>query len=982
MNTGNPKNHEVLITLSDFFYICKKAKKKILFSALLVACIAVLYTLSKPVTYLGNASFREKGKSQAGTSNNSSLSILLTGYNNNNNSEAISSMMSRTLLEEVAKRLSLQAHLRKSDSPFRTLGNIWNNLYVEYALLSKKQGPLFADRVKVISPTDVSYNGEAPLTLKIRFLTEDTFQVYPSSEGVHNIGTVGIPFNMPAATFTIIRNNTRSLLRQDFILTLNPMEKVVKHLMASLDVDTDREDKTLVTLEYIDDNRHRVAEVLNTMMLAYQDQLRIDQQRILKEQVAYLQVRQDRMQNRLQEMMDEHAIKLSADLAQTGFPNTDHAMKFFASAQQEYTKSLLEIDLELKRLQQVQEDGSSYYDRYVSENGPSFLNQIVTQIRQLKQQADSMELSMRESMHARDDILKDREKVALQFVELTRVRNLSQEADAMLASLEAGEMPDSSLRLYHDKYYMVKNWCDRLTENKDNPAEFKRCVTNFSSYLSNLLHHLHVQEKALQERLTHQQSTPIEFQGVGLNVARELYVVYSKELNEIEAKIRESHYVIEQMKDPEFEISSLSTILHDKVSEGLITRAGTILLQLKDQNNRSEKEQARLKNELELQKGFLEVHLNQSIQLLQLHEKLLREKIQALQSTILGLIQQEVSVLQEHLLEQVKTLISNLLQEKEVLEKHQSELQQEMSKLPSKWVSEKMIEQQTEINKRMVEEITRLVESKNISSNLELIQSAPVDLAIAPIQPRSPRIILFAILGAALGAMLSIARAVAGSLITGIVVTEDNLRLAKKHVAGKLTRNCSQKDVEKPQLDQDLETLRRLAVFLNGIPRFYQEGRVALFITGKGPDYTRDLAHLMSKTGLKILIMPISFDEIGSPELLPGLLQYLEGNAVLPKVTHSKTCDFIASGGVSRFTSELLALPAFMSLLEKFQSEYDWIFAVCHSLPNSSEAENCMHRFSTTIVSIDGETWNDIRACVQITDNGMEPRNLSFVIIE
>lgn len=975
MNSKSPFQQEITLSFSDFYLLCKRAKKKIAYVAIVLSILAVLYTLSRPVGYLATGSFREKSKSQSGLPNSSGLSILLSGQNTNN-SEAMSSMLSRSLLEEVAKQLNLQANLRKDQPQFKTLANVYKNLNVEYQLYNKKIGPIFPDQELNIAAIDVVYNAEVPRKLKLRFLTEDSYQVYPVPDGTNEIGTIGQPFVVPYGTFTIVRNNQHPISREDFLLELMPFEKVVENLSRNLDIEMDRDDKTLLKLKYLNENRYLAAKVLNSVMLQHQVRLRKDQHNILDEQLNYLETRQDLMQNKLKEMMNDHAAKLAIDLTQTGFPNTDQAMKFFATAQEGYVRELLAIDLELKRLQQVQADGSAYYERYVSEGGPTVINQIVSQIRQLKHQGDSMELALREAVMQSDDFLKDQEKVALQFVELNRVRTLSQEVIAAIASLDKGEIPDPSLRLYHDSHFMVKHWCDQLVLNRDNKEEYKICSANFNAYLSNLLHHFNVHEKALQERLTHQQSTPIEFQGINLDVAKELYVAYSKHLNEIEAKIQENDFVITQMKSPEFEVSSLTTILHDKVSDDIVTRAGKIVFQLKDQDNRSVKEQDRLKHELELQKGFLEIHLKQTIQLLQQREKLLKEKIRSLQNTILGLIQAEISVLQENLAEQVKTRINNRLQEQSVIQEHQKELQLEMAKLPNKWVSEQMIDQQTEVNTKIVEEITRLVESKNIATNLELIQSAPVDLATVPSQPRSPRILLFAFLGAALGALMMISWIVVKSLSRGMIVTEANLRLATQNVSGTLSSYCGQESIEKPLLDSDLETLRRVATYLNSL----SNQKFVAMLTGEGPDYSIQLAQLLSKMGKKILLLPVTFNEVAPQQDLPGLLQYLEGEASEPKVIKNKLYDHISAGGISRYTTELLSLPALQTYLDKIQMQYDWIFVVNHALLNSSEAEYVIKRFPTALLSIEGDTWTDIRGCVQIAHD--EAKNISFVLIE
>lgn len=983
MTKKSPSDHESLIPLSDLFLLCKQGKKTIFLGMFLFACFMVGYTLITPPEYTAHATFREKGKSSAGVTS-SSLSMLLGGtMGGSNNSEAVSMMKSRTLLEQLAKKLNMQASLNKKETNLGNLSTFIKNLKIEYAVFKKKQGPILPDSQKVISAVDVAYAGEVPIGMKLKFFDDDTFQVSPPPEGRSPIGKIGEPFVTSTCCFTIIRHQDHPLTKQEYILGIEPLDNVVQRLLLKIKIETDIDDKALLKLQYTHTNRHEAAEALNTLMALYQKHLSSDQQRVLQEQVQYLKTRHNKMQTELLKMMENHAEKLSLDLAKTGFPDTHQAMQFLAAAQQEYTRNVLGIDLELKRLQQVEQDGSSYYERYASEGGgQSVINGLVSQIRVLKQQADSIELALREALIENQADLKEQEDIALQFVELTQIHHATEEAKQILASLDAGEMPNTNLRLYHDKRYMVKNWCDRLSNSQDNLRDYAGCVDSFSIYLKNLLHLFHVHEKAIQERLTHQQLTPLEFQGIDLHTAKELYIEYSRELHKVEAEITQNEFIIEQMQDPDFEVSSLSTILRDSIAERMVAAAGHLLLQLKDQNNRSLKEQERLKSELALQKGFLANHVKQTVQLLQIREKLLRLKIKALQSSILGLIQQEVSILQEHLNEHIKTRIKNLLQERELIEQHQAEIQQEMAKLPSKWVSEKMIDQQMEVNKKMVEEITRLVESKNITSNLELIQSAPVDAAIPPVRPRTPRLLFFTMAGALLGGFLAISWLVVRALSTGFIVTAMGLKLANQHISGALSLQSGGLNSKKTLLDKDLETLRRIVVFLTASPNSSGKGKTALLMLGHHVDYSKELATLMSKINLKVLLLPLSFDSISPEEDLPGLLQYLENQASQPKIKCEGTYDRIAVGGVSRFTSELLGLPQFNALLEKLKPQYDWILAITHAQLGSSEAEHLLNRFATAVITINGEVWSDLRACGAITEIKEEQKRISFVMTE
>lgn len=974
MSKNENKDLDILLSLQDFFLICSRAKKKVYFWAASMALLMVLYTLTNPIEYLAHATFREKGKAQSGIAYGSLSSMLLTGSGGGgNNSEAISTMKSRTLLEELITKLNLQGRLIKKETSFPTLHTLSDNLITEYALWTRKQGPVFPYLPPIISLKDVAYAGDTPIGMRLKFTSEDTFKIsYPKTKDLH--GKIGEAIHLDRATFTVVRNSDHQLITQEYDLVFEPMLSVVKRLTAKINIETDRDDKSLLALSFSCSDPAMASTTLNELMNLYQEYLKQEQQRMFGEQIDYLQKRHDEMKSKLYTMMQEHASSLSSEVVTSGFPNTTQAMEFLGSTQQQYAKSLLSIDLELKRLRQARLEGVDHYERYASGDNGSTINQIVAQIRQLKHQGDSLELALRETTIIDDKhLIKEMENVAIQFAKLQSTKHLRNDAKLMLDSLEAGKIPDTSLELYQEPRYMVKTWCDKLVEKQGRPQEFENCVANFKSYLANLIHLFHVQEKSIQERLTHQQSTQVEFQGINLNTAQEIYIGYSKELDNVEAEIAQKRFIIDQIQEPTFEISSLSAVLTDSVSTQMIHVASQLLLNLQDQNNRSLKEQERLRHDLGIQKGFLAMHLNQTIQLLQLREKLLREKIQALQSNMLGLIQQEVSVLQRHLVDHTDTRINALLQERDVIGQHQHELQQEMAKLPKKWVAEKLIDQQMVMNERMVEEITKLVESKNTTSNLELIQSAPLDEAFTVLQPKSPRVVLFALIGAILGTFFVLSFEVVKTLLVGIPITQENLKLGGFHVNGSLKNLSNQHG--KPFSDHDLDTLRKVLTFCEG-------SKDLLLVTHNKYDYAKDLAVLASKKDRKVLLIPLSFDEVTSKDEQPGLLEYLEGKVDFPKINSHDGYDFIATGGISRFSSELMGTSAFQKMMHKLYQKYDLIIGVSHAVPNSSEAIYLTRLFAKVVLSIKDETWENLDQVIKGKDKELIFEKISFVMHE
>ena len=98
--------------------------------------------------------------------------------------------------------------------------------------------------------------------------------------------------------------------------------------------------------------------------------------------------------------------------------------------------------------------------------------------------------------------------------------------------------------------------------------------------------------------------------------------------------------------------------------------------------------------------------------------------------------------------------LNNLQQEKKLIQRQLDDIHTQMALLPTKWVSEKMLTQEVETHQRIVAELTALVESKNVSHKLEVIQSASIDPSIPPVHPIPPKVLLFSLMGFCLGGLI------------------------------------------------------------------------------------------------------------------------------------------------------------------------------------------------------------------------------------
>lgn len=847
-----------------------------------------------------------------------SLSSLLLQPENNDN-DALILMKSRKLIEQLVTSLNLQADMSKVEPvfPLLPLNTIQQNFLVEYALLRKSVTPILKDTQGEIIAQDVSYNGEVPLTLYVEILSDNEFKLIDKVNKSIHRTSFGSLISTPNYEITLINNTSSPLSSRVFQLRLQPLKHTVQETLKRFIVEMDRNDKNLLKIAYNYPKRHEASKHVTALMDLYQKYVHQEHKKSCDFQIKYLQERQLTMGNQLEEIMQTHAQNLALDIPLTGFANYDTSMNFLINSHHNYKQKLQNIDLEMQWLKHAEGAGNHNFDKFTSSLNPDFINLLSKEIHVLKHEADSLKMALIKSLPNRQ----------------TSEESFSQE----VAALEPVNR----------------------RSNKANPTPT-----------------IHNNDEIPK--------------GIDLHTAKELYSTYSKELNELEADAAQQQFIISQINDPEFEISSLSTILNDPISNEMISKASQLIIALKDHENRTQKEQERIKSSLAIHKEFFITHLTQMVQLIELRQQLIKEKIEALQKAHLSLIQEQISILEGQMAEYISNRLSSLQREKSLYESNLLELRDEMATLPQKRVTEQLIDHQMEINRNMVEEISKLIESRNIAANLEKIQSMPLDLPTIPIHPKPPHIILITLFGAMIGAFFGLSTALAKSVINGVKASPENLRLAGLHVSGTLTVNSKNNLPSHPLLlDSDLDTLRRLISFM-AMPKQPQKKsdtanslptNILLILLSKEKNYAIDLAQLMSKTGLKTLVINLCFDSHDVYTNTPGMLSYLEGSIKEPTIVHEDAYDIIPAGGISRFGNELIASSRFSILIDKFKNNYDWILISSHASVNSAEGESLLQLFPNAAVTITNETLDQVRHC--INSHGSERHHLiSFIFID
>lgn len=924
------------VTFQDILQIIKKRRGKVLLWTLFFASLAGAYSLTRGAGYISQASFRDKGKLQAGFKQ-SLTDMMFGGLAGGTDNETVSSMKSHKLISEVIKELHLQGVVLKSEVSYPKLENMRDNAMAEYAYWQELKTPFLKEVERPLTLKHITYTGEVTKHFHLKFINLTHYIVSDDNHKEIGRGELDKPFMHGDARFTVITEQAPPEVRVNYLVALFPMPYITKVYANNLTIDADREDRSLVRLQYKHRDRHLAARFLNSLMKNYQTHLKKENELINFTQLDYLNKRQSEMGLKLKEMMQNHALTRTEDLSSTGFTDARREMEFLAQNLMNGKQKLNEIDLETKRLANVLNGDFAFYDAYTGRGDPSIINNLLSEMRNYKHHRDILILAVQNTPQRDPSELKT--SFDQQIAQLEKIQKCCSEAQTLKSSLEKNSIPQLNV-LNNDP--MVALWVEKL--RKPLPQEEKEFLkSHFNSYLDNLIHLYKVQESTTQEHLAHQQNPHTDLSGITLETARNLYVSYNQQLNEIHGQQKLNQFVTEQIADPSFEIVSLGSMVNDPVSAERIARSSQILMQMKDENNRSSRELDRLKEDLRLQREFLALHITQMCQLLTLKENLAQEKIGNLQQITLQLTNQQLSILEKHLNDYIQTRLENLESEKQMIANHQKELSAKVAAIPGKLAEEQMIDQHLLMNQRFVENLTNIIESKNISSNLELIQSSPVDNAVAEVVAKPPYMVFFMVIGAMLGLMGSALFFFTRSFLKGLPPSIENLKLAGLTVAGTI----SPKSYQLPE--KDLHTLRHLVQDL--VP-----GKAILCLNRCKHDFTPSLAHLFSKHNAKTVIVSVDFDR----ETENGLLSYLEEKISFPQIDKKEFHDLISCGGISRFGQELLNQARFKELIEKLQNQYDWVVVTTKSSIKNAEVENLVHLFDNIVLNTTSESLNEL----------------------
>lgn len=952
---------EIIFCPLDLWRLFFKKLKKILIFSFIGSFILLLYLLSLPVSYPISATFKE----MVDKDENWSVKEFFVGsFAINNYSQASTIMLSKQVLTPLVEELGLQANIQLGSNKIsKFFKNCFENILAEVGYPLKDEERFVFKNVK--------YNDEKPLNLFISFNSENSFTIFDEDKKKIKNGLSNEPFQLNKLIFTLTRVPKNLILHNFYDFTILPTISLADCLSQKISIKSLKENRNVLLLTFKDRDRYRGANILNNLMLQYQKYLKKESDNFANEQLIYLKKRQMEMNENLNSSLDEYENYLSKNVKDKGFFTLGHEMDTLLSPHNKYNSQLFDLELEIANLQNLKKNPNFY-------NQEGELGKIENDLAHLKNEKDLLSLSLLE--HAKtlgkNSLDKRLEKIDMELKKLQKNEIsslLDPSVDKLIQEKQKFIEEKESLALASD-FDWVKDKNKRMISVKEKREKYEALLLKVKNdekdlglniqikdpsnkralleYLENFIYLLKVQEKSIDSCFF---STNLDLNGLDLDTSRHLYLTNISSLEGLKNDLEKISHVKEKLKIDDLEISSLSTILNDPVSNSILNKAATLILEMQDKKNRSDNDFARMKEELAIQKKFLALHLDELLDLNLLSQRLTVNKIEQLRKVLLNLLNQQISLLDERSQRLIDTKIAKLKEEKSLLLDKNKEIQEKMEELPLRWKSEKLLQLKTDLSMKMMQTTANLLESKSIARQLHQVLSKPLDLAIVPLQIKPPKLRLFFVIFFLFFMILSFFFIVIKEALSGFTLSLEMLSFSH-HTSGYLS-HLNRYDLEYKK--RDLQTLREMINFLT------LQDKIISILSNTGSDYSFHLANLLSKSGKKILV-------IDSEDISDGFLQYLDKDT-LP-IRSQGEFDYLSMGNSSPFSLEIISSQKFKDILFSLENKYDHLIIFTKTSFNDQMGKVLLRLSDCSFVTIKNETIEDLK---KIQTNS----HLSFVAI-
>ncbi|MCI5051558.1 MAG: hypothetical protein MRY21_00295 [Simkaniaceae bacterium] len=424
------------------------------------------------------------------------------------------------------------------------------------------------------------------------------------------------------------------------------------------------------------------------------------------------------------------------------------------------------------------------------------------------------------------------------------------------------------------------------------------------------------------ERGRLQPAPKISLQGLDLKSARARQLVYQERLEALGLEARRINYQMDLMTNPDFEFGSLQSLVSDPACQALVREAAELRKQFVE-GNLIDKERARITRQLNLKLGRIRRHLSDRLGLIRVEERTLEKNVQELEAIMVHLLDRDIAISEKQLEEKLGEHRKTLGEQKSYLKAKRHALQKKSGDLPTRWLTESLINMRAQLGMRLLSGTSELLHSKAAQHQLKQILSRPIESAIQSEASQFSMAYLVPVLGMLIGWVASVGYLLARQLRRGFAIALESLRF------------------------QGFRTATRLeSLTLSS----------AQVLATVGP---LDLAELCVYSGERILVIDCDFNQLHAESEI-GLVHYLKGEIEWPPIRSLNGYAKIASGGNCEYGGMLLRNKAFAKLLSTLRERYDRIILATSASATSVETPVICSLADEAVITLKDERFEDL----------------------
>ncbi|MBM3207287.1 MAG: CpsD/CapB family tyrosine-protein kinase [Chlamydiae bacterium] len=957
------KNDQVFFSLTDFKTLYKKKRTfYITMSSVVFLSTFVLFSAS-PVKYESEAKLKKASASEAPPQLRSFLSAI--PFVNFQNS-VVSCLKSQDFLRQVISETGGQIEVRQKGWFERKIANISTSVF------PKKPSKNIEDKEFVFS--DVVYKNYTTKKMTLRILNNAEFIIVDTEQKSEIKGKISEQVVLNDLVFTLDKIPQNVSFNKNFDVYVLPMYKVLESAKKNFLVKGDKEETDVLILKFQAISQEMPQRFLNVVLKKYIDFLKEENGKICDQQSQFLGKRKSLVEKNYADFLDEHADYLQNNLENDGFLGMHQQLMMFDKPNEEYNSRLYDVNLDISRLKsgkqskvkdEVLDDDELYEKIKDNKRKEKNVNEFIIPIDASIETYMSCDLS--EKAKYKSEFLA--QTFSTVSNDLDKMIELKNESESILNIISKGNIDQFRKSTRSKSSKLINKYVDQITD-----LEKQISLVEEEEKIS-LIHQLQEKKSRFQEVLrdiillaeakkddllkkSFQEYTPeSELAGINPETVQRLYIDYNHELDSVILNIKQLTYVKDQIYNSDVEVSSLSNLLTDPVSQNMIQKASQLAFELRDESNRSIKESERIKDSLLYQKQFLGNHIAQMIGAQKIKAKLIEDKIDSLQ----------------------KVSVNILNNEKKLIEERLSDIRNKMSNsLPKKWKSENMLLLKKEIYSGIIENLAKMEESKIIDKNMKFSDYSVLDTPTYALFSQDKGLFIYPTLIAFLSFLSLYFFHFVKRISQGNPVSEELLEYMEIPSFSKVSMSAAQ---PLDNLNQkDFNSLRKFAHFIFDNKKS-NSGIVASILGNAHVNFSVNLASVLTQKGANVLVIDTTKNEMGAESNI-GLYAFLTGVIERPEIKKTEDADFISMGKTGRFFVECISQHKFKAFLDEQKEIYDFI--IIHTLSEASSIESVIYQSLSDVCLISCDFNNSIQDFQNLL-KWKESKNkdcLSFVLVE